>query len=296
MSGYTAIDLSRLPAPDIIETLDAEAIIAAIKADVLTRAPELAAVLVLESEPVVKLIEAVAFRELLLRARINDAAKAVFLATATGADLEHLAALLGTARLLISPANTSVIPPIAAVYETDAALRRRTQLALEALSTAGPRGGYIYHGLTADPRIIDVVVASPASGTVQVTVLTNEGTGTASPEIIGAVEVALNADNVRPLCDNVVVQSATILDYTVVATLEFFEGPDPSVALSAAQTALAAYVAQTHAIGLPVRLSGIYAALHQPGVAHVILTQPLADVVPTNVQAPRCTLMTVSAA
>jgi len=49
--------------PDVVETLNYEAIVAAIKADVEAAAPEFADVLALESEPVVKLIEAFAYRE-----------------------------------------------------------------------------------------------------------------------------------------------------------------------------------------------------------------------------------------
>jgi hypothetical protein len=64
-----AAGVSLLPVPDVVETLDYEVILAAMKADLAARAPELAAVLALESEPVVKLLEVCAYRELLLRAR-----------------------------------------------------------------------------------------------------------------------------------------------------------------------------------------------------------------------------------
>lgn len=293
MSGFAAIDLSRLPAPDIVEVLDAEAIIASIKADVISRSPELTSVLALESEPVVKLIEAVAYREILLRARVNDAARAVLLATASGADLDNLAALFGVVRLLVAPADLSQIPPVAALYETDTALRRRTQLALEGYSVAGPRGAYMFHALTAHASIKDVSVSSPSAGMVLVVLLTSAGVGTASAEVIAAAATALNADDVRPLCDTVNVQSATVVTFTVAAVLEMSGGPDGSVVLAAAQAALTAYLASTHMVGVPVRLSGLYAALHQPGVSRVILSAPLADIVPSLTQAAFCTAASV---
>ena len=176
-AGFTAIDLSRLPAPAIVEALDAEVIIADIKADLLTRLPDLANVLALESEPVVKLIEAMAYREMLIRARVNDAARAVMLATASGADLDNLAALFGVERLLVAEADLLAIPPVAAVYETDTALRRRTQLALEGYSVAGPRGAYMFHALTSHPQIKNVAVSSPSPGNVLVVLLANTGNG-----------------------------------------------------------------------------------------------------------------------
>ena len=43
-----------------------------------------------ESDPAWTILEVAAYRELLLRQRINDASRAVMLAFATGADLEHL--------------------------------------------------------------------------------------------------------------------------------------------------------------------------------------------------------------
>ena len=88
----SVIDLSLLPAPAVVETLDYEAILSALKADLIARAPELAPALQLESEPLVKLLEVAAWRETVLRARINDAARAVMLPWATGADLDNLAA------------------------------------------------------------------------------------------------------------------------------------------------------------------------------------------------------------
>lgn len=297
MTTTSAIDLSRLPTPDVIETLDAEAIIAAAKADVLAIAPELAPVLALESELVVKLIEVFAFREVLLRARINDAADAVLLARATGTDLEHLAALYGVARLTISPADMTAVPPVAAVLETDAALRRRVQLALDGFSTAGPRAAYEFHALTADARVSDVSVDSPSPGAVRVVVLSSIGTGLATPDLLEAVDAALSADDVRPLCDTVNVQSATIVTYEVEATITMLEGPDPALVLVEAQAELAQYLASTRGVGRAVRVSGIYMALHRPGVERVTLTAPLADVLVSATEAAHCisTSVTVGA-
>ena len=79
------IDLSQLPAPDVVETLDFEAILAERKATLISLYPEdeqeaIARTLTLESEPLVKYLEENAYREVILRQRINDAAKAVMLA------------------------------------------------------------------------------------------------------------------------------------------------------------------------------------------------------------------------
>ena len=101
------IDLTTLPAPRVVELLSYEAILAAAKADFAERMrphlPNIDDILALESDPVVKLIEAHAYRELLIRARINDAARAHLLAFAAGSDLDQLAALFGVVRMAGQP-------------------------------------------------------------------------------------------------------------------------------------------------------------------------------------------------
>ena len=71
--------LSHAPPPDVIEELDFETIYAARKADFLGRFPAFSADV--ESDPVIKALEAGAYRELVLRARINDAVRGVLIAS-----------------------------------------------------------------------------------------------------------------------------------------------------------------------------------------------------------------------
>jgi phage-related baseplate assembly protein len=106
----------------------------------------------------------------------------------------------------------------------------------------------------------------------------------------------LNAEDVRPLTDQVTVQSATIVSYEVIATLYIPTGPDPTAVQTAALASVQAYVESRHRVGLDVRLSGLYAALHVGGVERVTLSAPgiVADLVTTAVQAPYCTDVTLS--
>lgn len=293
MSRISTIDLSRLPLPGGVEVLDFEAILAAMIADLAARAPELSAVLGTQSEPLVKVLQAGAYRELLLRARINDGVRAVMLATATGGDLDNLAALFGVQRLVITPADAGAIPPTAEVLEGDDALRLRAQLALDGFSTAGPRAAYEYHARSADARVIDVAVDSPSPGLVRVTLLSSEGDGQASSGLITAVRDALNAEDVRPLCDLVQVISAQIVPFTIDARLTLLDGPDANVVLATAQAALARYLASIRGVGRAVRVSGIYAALNQAGVENAVLLSPTADIVPSGTQAATCTAAAV---
>ncbi|VWD22630.1 baseplate assembly protein [Burkholderia lata] len=290
--SVTPIDLSQLPSPDIVETIDYEALLAARKARFVSLYPageqaEIAATLALESEPVVKLLQESAYREIVLRQRVNDAARAVMLAYAVGTDLDHLAALFGIRRLTITPADPE--HNIAAVMESDTDLRARTQLAPQSLSVAGPEGAYVSHARNADGRVLDASAVSPAPCEVLVSVLARDGDGTADPALIAAVAAALQADDVRPLTDQVTVRGAEILRYQVRARLVFFAGPDRAVALAEANRAMKKYTESMHRLGMEVTLDGIYAAARAAGVQKVILESPLAGLPATKQQAPYCT-------
>jgi phage-related baseplate assembly protein len=292
MSQFTAINLAQVAPPDVIEPLDFEQILAAMLADLLERAPELDAQV--ESEPFMKLLEVCAYRELQLRARINDAARAVMLPYSTGTDLDNLGALFGVERLLVSPAVPTAIPPIAAVYESDSDFRYRIQLSLEGLSTAGPEGAYIFHALSADGQVLDASAISPTPGEVLITVLSRQGSGVPDATLLATVLAKLSDESVRPLTDYVQVQAATIAPYQVTATLYFYAGPDREVVMANARAALEAYTAGQHRLGLDVTLSGIYAALHQPGVQRVDLASPTANLVVNRQSATYCTAINLT--
>lgn len=287
MSGFTAIDLSQVPAPEVVETLDFEQILAEMLAELAARLPEFSAFL--ESDPALKLLEVAAYRELVLRQRINEAAKAVMLPYSLGTDLDNLGSLFGVLRLQIDPGDPTNVPPIPATYESDSEYRYRIQLSLEGLSTAGPEGAYIFHALSADGQVLDASAISPNPGEVVVTILSREGNGEASSDLLATVTAALTAESVRPLTDYVHVQGAAIETYQIQATLYFYAGPDREVILANALAAAQAYTAAQHRLGRDVTLSGIYSALHQPGVQRVELHNPTANLVVGRQSATYCT-------
>lgn len=289
MAGYTQINLANLPAPAVIEELSFEAVVQAMRDDLVARFPAIVGVIDLESEPARKLIEVFAYRETILRARINAAARGVMLAYATGTDLDNLGAIFGVGRFLLSPANPAAVPPVDAVFESDEELRRRIQLSLEGFSTAGPSGAYLFHALSADEDVKDAYAISPAPGDVLVSVLSRTGDGAASPELVATVAAALNDEDVRPLCDNVSVQSAAIITYQITATIRFFDGPDSGTVMEAAMAAAQLYASEQHRIGRDITVSGIHAALHQPGVARVDLVLPAGNIEVGETQAAFCT-------
>lgn len=293
MSSYNAIDLSLLSPPDVVETIDFETIFAEMLADLQSRDESFSALL--ESDPAYKILEVAAYREINLRQRVNDAARAVMIAYANDTNLDNLAALFNVARLVVTPADNSEDPPIPAVLETNINFRRRILLAMEKISTAGASGSYIYHALSAAAAVKDAAVASPTPGEVVVTVLSAAGDGAAAPELLAAVTAAVNAENVRPLTDQVTVQGATIEEYVITAALTLKSGASPELVRTAAAAAVAGYAATQHRLGATVAISGIYAALHQQsGVIKAELSSPADDIEAAADTAPYCTAITVT--
>ena len=291
-SAYTKVDLSQLQPPGVVETLDYETVLAEMLADL--RARDAAFSALVESDPAYKILEVAAFREVLIRQRVNDAALAVMVAYATGADLDQIAANYDVARLLITPADETTIPPTEAVYESDDDFRVRIILSLEGYTTAGSKGSYVFHALSASGDCKDVAVTSLTPGTVNVAVLSRQGTGAAPAATIHAVIDALNAEVTRPLCDTVAVTSAQIVNYTIQASLTLYPGTGQAEVLAGAIAAAEAYASEQHRLGRDITRSGIFAALHQPGVQNVSLTAPAADIVNAWNQAPHCTGITVT--
>lgn len=219
------------------------------------------------TDPAVRLVELAVYMRLLLGARINDAVRGTFLATATTTDLDHVAAGMNVERK---------------AGESDDDLRRRAQLAWTALSTAGPRDAYRFHALSA-AGVDDVAVSSPMPGQVLVVVLSEAADGDAGDAAaVAAVTAILDADTVRPMTDVVTVQAAALQVVDVTATLRVSgQGPATDVVQAAAEAAVAALLGE-RVIGRDVHRSALVAACHVPGVENVTLTAPATDVaVPT---------------
>lgn len=288
------IDLSLLPAPDVVEQLDFEMLLEQRKTALIDACPDeikdsIKRTLALESEPLTKLLQENVYRELLLRQRVNEAALASMVAFAQGSDLDQLAANNNVKRLILAPGDDSAIPPIPPVYESDSDLRVRIPAAFEGLSVAGPIGSYEYHARSADGKVADASVISPKPAEVTVSILSRDGDGSASADLLEKVNKALNDEDVRPVADRVTVQSAKIINYTIDAVLYLYPAPEYEPILNAAQEKIEKYTTEQHRLGRHIVLSAIYAALHVPGVQRVALQTPKQDIVLDKTQASFCT-------
>lgn len=316
-------DFSALSAPALIEELDFETVYAERKAAFLalytdaTAKAEMSKTLERESDPVVKLLQESAYREVLFRQQRNDDVKALLVLYSSGTNLDQLVVDRGLKRLIITPADNTVVPPVDAVYEGDQDLKERYLLAMDGLSVAGPVSSYQFYAESADGRVGDVSVVSPQVDLdnlvledltkeqlielignlfyLDIYILQNDSeTGVATQELIDIVQVALDDEKVRPCCDKAVVQSVSVVSYSITATIYAKQTAQAAAVLEIVQQNLQNYVAEQKRIGRSIRLSAIYAALHVDGIEHVDITSPAVDIVIDATQAGHCTNIDIS--
>lgn len=253
-----APDLTQLPPPEVVETLDYETILQVHRADLLARYPEAAAVIDLESEPLNKLLQAHAYRELLYRQRVNEAARAHLLAFATGADLDHKAAFYGLTRL---------------AGESDERLRARVQLRIKSLAGNGTREAYELTAMTASQNVRDARATQPFPGRVHLLLWCHDAAQ--AEATLATVLAAINADDGRPLGVPVTVALARARAINITAAIEREAGAPADLAqrlVVMLADALAAYAR----LGRDVPRSWITARLHTAQVAAVRFPDPAA--------------------
>lgn len=254
----------------------------------------------LVSDPAYQILSTVAYRLGLQRQSINEACYATMLAYAAGTDLDQIAATFNVARLS---------------DETDSRLRARIQIALESWTTAGSRGSYEYHAMSADIAVLDVYLdrpeftrmpsgntitlqvthdarlQNPIPGDVAVTVLIDPTAEKAA--VLAKVTAALSTDDTVPLTDNPHLLLPEIIEYELKLVLWCYPGPSSEPILAAAKTDLETYAAANYKLGHDIALSGIHAAAHKSGVQRVEcnLTQ---NIVVQPWQAAKCTSISIT--
>ncbi|WP_329502714.1 baseplate J/gp47 family protein [Klebsiella aerogenes] len=287
------IDISALPPPSVVQMPQFRVLKQQRLAELQGLDPTFNALV--ESDPAMKLLEILVYREMLAVARTNASVWAVLLAYSWGSNLDQLGENYDVYRKVIVPADDTTIPPTEAVMESDDAFRRRIRLSWYARNTAGAIEAYEFYALDVD-GVQDAIAYGPqewpesvSPGEVHVYVLSRDGDGTPSADLLQAVYDALSPDDIRPLTDYVSVLAPTIVPYEVTATLYIADGPDADVVVEAATKAMQRYADSVHAIGKLVSISGIYRALKQPGVDDVELDSPTANIDIANDEVSYCT-------
>jgi phage-related baseplate assembly protein len=252
---YDRVNLAALARPTALQTWSFEAILDARMADLVARfvaAGVAYDVGDLEVDPAKILQEVDAFREGLLRQRVNEAVLATSLAFAAGADLDVVAANYGCVR---------------ASGESDDSLRLRAQLAWEALSRGGSYGGYEYDARSAAPAdVADVAVyghevEGVARGEVRIVVLGVNSSGVTADRVLRLVRDRISPRDLRKVNDLVTVVAATIAPYEIDATIVVPHGADGGAVRTAQYVRALAYAESRRKIGAPVTFGGVMAAI-----------------------------------
>lgn len=278
----TGVNLALLPPLTVVPQVDFEATVAEIvaRAGLENASP---------SDPAYRVALAAAYRETLVRQYANEQAKALTLAHAFGAQLDHIGVTYYR-----KPDGT---PVVRLAGESDDDYKARLQESPEGLSVAGPEGAYRFHARSASPMVQGVSVESPNPCEILLTVLSKEGPAEGQEDYAGPIDgaaspgllalVGSHLEPFRPMGDRLTVASAEIVYYQISATIYPDGELDPDMVLAAAQARAEAFVLLMWKLaGLVVR-SAVDAALTTPGVDEVVLTG-WADIRCTKRQAPVC--------
>lgn len=302
MRGLPSINLSDLTLPPVLQPLDYEVLLADIIAefkgrweDLRITNPDLPSydVEMLETDPAKIVLESAAYIYLLTLARVNDAAKALMLATTTGADMDAFAADFNLQRLVVTPATDSA----PAVMENDRDFRQRRWLATEGYSAAGPEDAYRFFALSADASIKEALAVKGDDNRVDLVLLSRNGDGTVPNEIVTKVHDAVSPSKTRPLTDSLYTRSAAITSQAISVLVTVPYGPDRETVRAKALAGITAYASERHALGKALRVDGIIGAARAGNAIETIeVTSPAADVDPGPLGAVHVSSITVNLA
>jgi phage-related baseplate assembly protein len=212
-----------------------------------------------ESDPAIKILEVAAWRELLLRERINEAVKSNLLKFAMGNDLDNLAEFYGVER---------------ENGENDESFRKRIKAKIVGWSTGG---NYRFQALSADSRVKDALVESKVPGSVEISILSTElsTNGIASEELLDIVRKRVTRDDIRVLTDTITVVGCNIIEIDIHSRISI-KRPD---IIETVKKKFIEKFETTKRLGWKVTKSWIIANLFVEGVENVELIEPREDVV-----------------
>lgn len=261
------VDISKLDDPQFIE-IDADAI----TADIVALYEEISGKTLYPAQADRLMIDVIAYREMLIRTSINEAAKQNLLAFANGVMLDYLGDFFGVERLK---------------NETDEQLRTRIRLAPESYATTGSRQAYIYHALSVDASIIDAqAVRRDDNGNIDIYILTADGLP--HPELQQAVLDNVSDERKRPLSDLVFVNEPEVVEVEIEIKIYPYNNVD-SVELITRKRNELEQLATTYTmqLGKDIVPSQIIDELSEPDIYRIEVITPAVPIVMQPHQIPR---------
>jgi phage-related baseplate assembly protein len=282
MADISLDNLSALPTPEVIQTLDFEAILARKKVEFVGRMPAYGIdydVMDLETDPGAVLLEEASYSEVLLRARGNDIARQRYIYFASGSALDHLGAFYDCVRLL---------------GESDTRFKARIILAIMGRSTGGTAPRYRGVALGVSTRVADAKVYTEGfDPTVKIAVFAADNNGVADAPLLASVLAAVTADDVRMVNDTIEVRSAVVAVQNIVADVTLLPDTPTELLVSIAASLPGQWIAES-GLGRNLMLDWIKAKLVVAGVHAASITTPSANVVVPPYQAVRIGTVTLN--
>ncbi len=270
------IDYDKIPLPTVIEDVKYETIFNEMVAAFRLESPEY--VNLLESDPIMKLIGTHAYRELLLRQRINDAARANMLPFATGSDLDMLGAFYEVKRNILISEDLTVSPIVLEVMESDGSYRERIRDRLRGWSTAGGEYHYKFWARKDIAEVFDVAVSSPTGGKVKISVMSTVGDALPSDELLAEVQAQVERPDVVMLTDTVEVVKPTQVPLDVVAVITLLSDT-PTRVFDEIVNGFETSFKSLQKLGRDVTRGWLLDVMFVEGVYNVDLPSPLATLV-----------------
>ncbi|WP_264374732.1 MULTISPECIES: baseplate assembly protein [unclassified Wolbachia] len=208
-----------------------------------------------ESDPAIKILEVAAWRELLLRQRINEAVKGNLLKFAT---VDNLTEFYGVERQK---------------EEDDERFRKRVKAKIVGWSIGGSKEHYRYHALSADRRVKDALVESKVPGSVEISILSTE-LSIALEELLEIVKKQATRDDIRVLTDTVTVIGCNIMEIDIHSRMSI----SPIISEEEIKKQFIKKFELAKRLGWSVTRSWIIANLFVDGVENVELIEPREDV------------------
>ncbi len=267
------IDLSKLPPPVFYKKRSFEEIFEGLKTNFLKIMVERGVKDFnwTSSDPSYVMAEAASYEILRVISDGNYNASQCLAAFAEGGNLDQILLLLGAERQPLSE-----IDPVTQKQkkESDSNFLRRALLFQDRFSTAGAVSAYQYHVYKycteeLKTELVDVRPTSPDPGEVLVPLLLSKermDLAAKEPEdaakFVKLVADYLNRPEVKPLTDTITVQLAKVVEKSLgKVVLRTPRGVSPDSILKAAVDSLKSYREKRYAIGEPITISGIHAAL-----------------------------------
>lgn len=280
---YGDTDMSRIAPPDALLPLDYEARRDErlnVLADRLREGGVEYDVETMLTDSVVIAEEHAAYLDVEIRGEINDAVKAVMLATSWGSNLDHLGAGRRTARLVVQAEDPETNTP--AVMEDPERYRRRIQLAPDTWAAEGPLSSYEYFGLDTVPLAEAIAVydfrhkIGLKRGHILVVVLPFAGD---DPEAVrSAVRARLHDRDIAPGGKLVEVVLAKQLQVNGKARLLVSSGPEKEIVKARAHENLSKFFSSVRGFFPLFSHSRLTAALQVEGVKSVVGVSPENDI------------------